>query len=74
MMTLTSHWGQTSHVSSRSDETPEVDVTRWPYNTRIERPIGAGILVKERRKMAPLAAHPACYMELESYTGDNGFL
>jgi hypothetical protein len=32
-----------------------------PSNTRIERTIGAGILVKERRKMAPLAAHPPCY-------------
>jgi hypothetical protein len=29
-------------------------------NPRIERTIGAGILVEERWKMAPLAAHPPC--------------
>ena len=30
-------------------------------NARIERTIGAGILVEERRKLAPLAAHPRCW-------------
>jgi len=29
-------------------------------NTRIERTIGAGILVKETRKLAPLAAERPC--------------
>ena len=28
--------------------------------TRMQRTIAAGILVEERRKMAPLAAHPPC--------------
>ena len=31
-----------------------------PSNPRIERTIGADILVKESRKLAPLAAHPPC--------------
>ena len=29
-------------------------------NTRIERTIGVGILVEERRGLPPLAAHPPC--------------
>jgi hypothetical protein len=32
-----------------------------PSNTRIERTIGAGILVRERWRVAPLAAHPPCW-------------
>jgi hypothetical protein len=34
-----------------------------PSNTRIERTIGAGILVKESLKMAPLAARPPCWTD-----------
>jgi len=32
-------------------------------NTRIERTIGAGILVKERRGLAPLAAEAPCWAD-----------
>jgi hypothetical protein len=34
-----------------------------PSNTRIERTISVGILVRERRGLPLLAAHPPCYMD-----------
>jgi hypothetical protein len=47
-------------LEKRAVAVSEGRVGEWPSNSRIERTIGAGVLVRERRKMTPLAAHPPC--------------